>query len=146
MDYIYYFGYASNLDIATLQGRLREDPILVGIGILHDYVFEFSFPNADGSARANIHEKEGDQVIGLVFQMSKDSIAYFLNSEPGYHFIEKQVLVNSKMLTAYTFQSDIRKEGIIPTEEYLETILNGGKSQGINPSYLEEIRIKSHTS
>ncbi|MGY6520754.1 MAG: gamma-glutamylcyclotransferase [Mongoliitalea sp.] len=146
MNNIYYFGYASNLDIDTLQGRLPEEPTLIGIGILANHEFEFSFPNPDGSARANIHEKSGLQVIGLLFQISESSVAYFLNSEPGYDFVEKQVLLNTEVITAYTFQSKIRKEGLLPNQDYVMTILRGGEAQGIAKSYLAEIKKKSQTS
>lgn len=143
---IYYFGYASNLDIATLKGRLPEEPQLTGIGILEDHEFQFSFPNPDGSARANIHEKMGSSVIGLVFQISQDSVDYFLHSEPGYDFISKQVTLNSTEISAYTFQSSTQKVGLIPRKEYVDTIIKGGKTQGIPTSYLDEILEKSQTS
>ena len=146
MKNIYYFGYASNLDIETLNGRLPEEPTFIGIGILADHEFEFSYPNPDGSARANIQEKSDAQVIGLVFQISESSVAYFLNSEPGYDFIEKEVLLNTEVITACTFQSRIREEGLIPKQDYVETILKGGKAQGISEAYLVEIKKKSQIS
>lgn len=143
---IFYFGYASNLDVGTLQGRLPEEPRLLGLGVLEDHELQFNFPNADGSARANIQEKKDHQVFGLIFEISEASVAHFLKSEPGYNFVEKQVQFNSKVINAYTFQSYTKKEGLSPKKDYLNTILKGGKVQGLPEIYLNEIENKSQTS
>ncbi|UJP66974.1 gamma-glutamylcyclotransferase [Mongoliitalea daihaiensis] len=142
-NHIYYFGYASNLDIETLKGRLPAEPNLMGIGLLENHEFQFSFPNPDGSARANIHAKEGGKVFGLVFQISASAVDYFLNSEPGYDFIPKEILVGGALITAYTFQSKIRREGLTPSKEYIDTIVRGGQTQDIPSWYLEEVISKS---
>lgn len=54
MEKFYYFGYASNLDDSTLEGRLRHKPQKIGIAVLPHFGFRFSHPNPNGSARANI--------------------------------------------------------------------------------------------
>ncbi|MCL6260064.1 gamma-glutamylcyclotransferase [Aquiflexum sp. TKW24L] len=139
MESFYYFGYASNLDVSTLQGRLQTKPILIGVGVLPHFGFRFNFPNPDGSARANIVSRENESVYGLVFEIKKEDLSYFLTSEPGYDFVEKEIFTKKGRLNALVFISTKTREGIFPKEAYWKVILKGGKESGIPDSYLAHI-------
>jgi hypothetical protein len=139
MDKFYYFGYASNLDTKTLEGRLRGKPIKIGVGVLPHYGFRFNFPNPDGSARANIVPSQNESVYGLVFEISEEDRAYFLNSEPGYKLEKVNVFTKIGSQEAYTFISDQTKDGIFPKEVYWKTIYQGGRENGIPNTYLSQI-------
>jgi hypothetical protein len=139
MEGFYYFGYASNLDVATLSGRLLLPPKLIGVGLLQHHGFRFNFLNPDSSARANIMESPNETVYGLVYWIDATDRQYFLKSEPGYDFVEKEILTKNGKIQAFTFQSGLVQSGIFPAEDYWKLIVKGGKENGIPESYLAQI-------
>jgi hypothetical protein len=139
MNSFYYFGYASNLDITTLEGRLLSKPVDIGVGVLPHFGFRFNFPNPDGSARANLVPSENESVYGIVFEIKEEDRSYFLNSEPGYDFVEKEIFTKNGRLRAFVFISSQIKPGIFPNEEYWKIIVKGGKESGLPDSYLAQI-------
>lgn len=139
MDSFYYFGYASNLDTSTLEGRLQTKPLKIGIGILPHYGFRFNHPNPDGSARANIVPSENESVYGLVFEIKNEDLGYFLSSEPGYDLVEKEIFTKKGRLNALVFISTETREGLFPKEAYWKVILKGGKESGIPETYLAQV-------
>lgn len=139
MDGFYYFGYASNLDRGTLEGRLLTSPLFVGIGVLPHYGFRFNFPNPDGSARANIITSPNESVYGLLYKIETGDWEYFQKSEPGYDFVQKEVLTKNGSLQAFTFQSNMIQTGIFPAEDYWKLIVKGGMENGIPETYLAQI-------
>lgn len=139
MDSFYYFGYASNLDGSTLEGRLRHRPKKICLGILPHYGFRFNFPNPDGSARANIIPSPNESVYGILYEISEEDRAYFLNSEPGYDFVKKEIFIHSGKVEAFTFISEKTVEGIFPSWEYWQVIIKGGQENEIPNTYLSQI-------
>lgn len=134
-----YFGYASNLDITTLTGRLNNPPKLNGLAVLPHHGFRFNFLNPDGSARANVIESKNESVYGLLFEVEYSELEYFLKSEPGYDFIERVVLTKSGPIKAHVFISQKLVKGIFPHQEYFQTIIRGGEANGIPKGYLASI-------
>jgi hypothetical protein len=139
MEKFYYFGYASNLDESTLEGRLKHKPQKIGVAVLPNFGFRFSHPNPDGSARANIVPSIHESVYGLLYEIEEADRDYFLNSEPGYDFVEKEVYSPKGKFRAFTFISPKNETGIFPTEEYWKVIIKGGKENGIPNTYLSLI-------
>ncbi|MDO9552671.1 gamma-glutamylcyclotransferase family protein [Rhodonellum sp.] len=139
MKKFHYFGYASNLDVSTLKGRLKKEPVLLGLGVLPSYGFRFNFENPDGSARANLVKSENESVYGLIFEINQEDFDFFLLSEPGYDFVQVEVFSQKGEMKAYTFISSDCKENIFPKKGYLETILKGGRANGIPNGYLAGI-------
>lgn len=139
MNSFYYFGYASNLDTSTLQGRLQSKPVKIRLGVLPHFGFRFNFPNPDGSARANLVPSENESVYGLVFEIQEEDKSYFLTSEPGYDLVEKEIFTNKGRVNALVFISKNIRNGIFPREEYWKVILKGGKESGLPDTYLAQI-------
>lgn len=139
MESFYYFGYASNLDTNTMEGRLKSKPVNIGVGVLPHFGFRFNFPNPDGSARANLVPSENESVYGLVFEIKEEDRGYFLTSEPGYDFVEKEIFTKNGRISAFVFISPKTKTGIFPREDYWKVILKGGKESGLPDSYLAQI-------
>ncbi|PSL00450.1 gamma-glutamylcyclotransferase family protein [Cecembia rubra] len=139
MEKFYYFGYASNLDESTLEGRLKHKPQKIGIAVLPHFGFRFSHPNPDGTARANIVPSENESVYGMLYEIKESDRPYFLNSEPGYEFVEKVVFSQKGKILAYTFISSKNETGIFPAEDYWKLIIKGGKENGIPNTYLSNI-------
>lgn len=139
MESFYYFGYASNLDVSTLEGRLKSGAKKVGVAMLPHYGFRFDHPNPNGSARANIIPSPQETVYGLLFEIALTDKAYFLDSEPGYDFVPMQVKIENRSVQAYVFISPSHVPNIFPDKKYLEVILRGGKANGIPASYLAQL-------
>lgn len=139
MKYFNYFGYASNLDESTLEGRLQVKPEKVCVGVLPHYGFRFCHPNTDGSARANIVKSNNESVYGVLYKISENDRSYFLNSEPGYDFIEKDIYIKDGKIQAFTFISTENRIGIFPTAAYWGGILKGGKMNNLPETYLSQI-------
>ena len=139
MGKFYYFGYASNLDVETLKGRLKSEPVNLGVAVLPHFGFRFNFPNPDGTARANIVPSENESVYGLLFEIAEVDREFFLLSEPGYGFIEVEVFTANGKQKALTFISPKNIPGIFPSASYWKTIIKGGKANKIPNSYLSQI-------
>ena len=139
MNSFYYFGYASNLDASTLEGRLQSKPLKIGLAVLPHFGFRFNHPNPDGSARANIVFSENESVYGLIFKIKKQDMDNFLISEAGYEFVEKEVFTKNGKINAFIFISNHTKEEIFPKEEYWKVIVKGGKACGSPNTYLAQI-------
>lgn len=139
MGKIYYFAYASNLDVATLDSRVGATVSKVGLGLLPQYGFRFNFRNPDGSARANIVPSPNESVYGVVFEISESAKDHFLTSEPGYEFIKKEINTAKGAIEAFVFVSEHIQEGIFPAKSYWETIYKGGLECGIPATYLSQI-------
>ncbi len=136
---LFYFGYASNLDEETLSSRTISPVQLIGCARLPGYGFRFSFPNADGSARANLIKSENETVYGLLYQLASEDIAFFKESEPGYDFLQKEVYLNGVTVSAFTFMSSNNVTGIFPDKAYLDIILKGARKNNLPKAYIAMI-------
>jgi hypothetical protein len=135
----YYFGYASNLDEETLLSRVHSGWKPRGLAALREYGFRFDFLNPDGSARANLLKSPNETVYGMLYEMDQEALTHFLQSEPGYDWVEVSVLQRNEEIKAMTFISSSRKTAIYPKPEYLEVILRGGRKNGLPETYLSLI-------
>ena len=84
-------------------------------------------------------ESPNETVYGLVYWIDANDRQYFLKSEPGYDFVEKEVFTKNGTIRSFTFQSSLVRSGIFPTEDYWKLIVKGGKENGIPESYLAQI-------
>lgn len=139
MERFYYFAYASNMDQSTLDNRLKNKPHKIGVGVLLHHGFRFNHPNADGTARANIIQSQNESVYGLIYEVVEEDRNFFLSSEPGYDFIQIEILTKTGKFEAYTFVSEKTIVGIFPQEAYWKTIIKGGKENGLPNGYLAQI-------
>lgn len=139
-NHFYYFGYASNLSVATFARRIGEDAPNYLPGRLIDYGFRFNMKNADGTARANIIPSDSEDVFGVLYQVDEKHRETLLKTEPGYQLIKVSVETDQGNLQAYTFMSDSDDEDIYPSKEYLNSILAGAKEQSLPVEYTDFIR------
>lgn len=111
----------------------------IGCARLPGHGFRFSFPNADGSARANIVLSENETVYGLLYQLASEDIAFFKQSEPGYKFLQKEVYVKGVTVSAFTFMASDNVTGIFPDKAYLDIILKGARKNNLPEAYIAMI-------
>ncbi|MEJ7779111.1 MAG: gamma-glutamylcyclotransferase [Daejeonella sp.] len=138
-DDFYYFAYASNLKISILEERIGDKIQNCLPGRLPDYGFRFNRRNSDGSARANIVVSESEDVYGLVCRVDQKYKDKLLKTEPGYLLISVAVETEQGDVNAFTFISESDDEGIYPTKQYLNSILEGAREQGLPEEYVDFI-------
>ncbi|CAF0817370.1 unnamed protein product [Adineta steineri] len=143
MDTFNYFGYASNLKESLLEERIGDDhPIGVNIGRLNDYHFRFNHKQIDGYGRANIVPMKGSCVNGLVYVINEKHKDYLLKTEPGYKIIEVNIELDCdhSIIQAITFIDETNiQQDFLPSNEYLQTIINGAKDHHFSKEYIDYI-------
>lgn len=139
-SYFYYFGYASNLKVSTLEQRIGDKIENYLTGRLIDYGFRFNRKNPDGTARANIIASDSEDVFGVVYQIAEKHRDILLKSEPGYQLTTVTIETDQGNIPAYTFISLADDEDIYPSKEYLNTILSGAKEHSLPAEYTDFIR------
>jgi hypothetical protein len=139
-SYFYYFGYASNLQVSTLEQRIGDKIQNYIQGRLIDYGFRFNRRNADGSARANIIPSDSEDVFGILYQVDEKYHDILLKTEPGYQLIKIHVETDQGDFQAFTFMSDSDDVDIYPAKEYLTSILAGAKENSLPGEYIDFIR------
>ncbi|WP_373494951.1 gamma-glutamylcyclotransferase family protein [Aquiflexum sp.] len=139
MEKFYYFGYASNMHKSTLDSCLKFKADKIAVGVLPHFGFRFNHLNQDGTARANIVPSQNESVYGVIYEISGENFDHFLTSEPGYDFVKKEIHLKNGKLEAYTFISTKTENGLFPYKEYWQTIVLGGKENGLPNGYLAQI-------
>jgi len=138
-NYFYYFAYASNLQISTLEQRTGEKIENYRQGRLADYGFRFNVKNSDGTARANIIASESEDVFGLICQIGTKYRDALLSTEPGFRLISVSIETEEGDVQAFTFLSDSDQENIYPSKEYLKSIIAGAKELSLPEEYTDFI-------
>ena len=139
-SFFYYFGYASNLKVSTIEERIGDKIQDYIQGRLIDYGFRFNRKNSDGTARANIIASESEDVFGVLYQIDQKYRDVLLKTEPGYQLIDITVETEQGNINAVTFISDADDEDIYPAGEYLNSILTGAKEHSLPAEYTDFIR------
>jgi hypothetical protein len=139
-SYFFYFGYASNLQVSTVEQRIGNKIENYTEGRLIDYGFRFNRKNSDGSARANIIASDSEDVFGVVYQIDEKHRNKLLQSEPGYRLITVPIETEQGNVSAFTFISDSDDEDIHPGKEYLNAILAGAKEHSLPAEYIDFIK------
>jgi gamma-glutamylcyclotransferase (GGCT)/AIG2-like uncharacterized protein YtfP len=125
----YYFAYGSNMNSARMLERVGEFSI-IGRGVLSDFRLAFNKKahGKVGEAYANVMPSPGDSVEGIVYQF--DEIQK-LDKHEGYpnHYDRKLMKISiggeSTEAWVYFAREDRIAEGLLPSKEYLEHLLQG---------------------
>jgi gamma-glutamylcyclotransferase (GGCT)/AIG2-like uncharacterized protein YtfP len=125
----YYFAYGSNMNSARMLERVGKFSI-IGRGVLSDFklVFNKKAHGKVGEAYANVMPSPGESVEGIVYQF--DEIQK-LDKHEGYpnHYDRKLMKISiggeSTEAWVYFAREDRIAEGLLPSKEYLEHLLQG---------------------
>lgn len=130
---IQYFAYGSCMDDARLTSQgvdsLFKD--IGGKGVLYDYELAFSCHFKDG-ARADIRERKGSKLEGVVYENIKgDALSYLYQREGVDSNVYRPTIVDvwvndQKEIQALSFTVIHKKEDIAPPFHYAEEIHRGG--------------------
>jgi len=137
----YYFAYGSNMLRERLEERV-EKVDYIGRAVLSDYAVSFSKLGSDGSGKATIVKRDGEIVEGAIFSLTENQLR-MLDRFEGYpkHYIREELVVfqeedqRSFKATTYIACLDHVKEGLLPTKEYLDFILQGAQQINARRTY-----------
>jgi len=133
---VLYFAFASNMSSRQMATRIGEYKNL-GRGKLSGWRIAFNKRSEDDSAKANIVEDPDSMVWGVLYDISATDIANLDSWEPGYSRISVPIILNSgEKLEAACYVTREVEEGLAPSHQYLDTILEGAKENGIPLEYI----------
>jgi len=156
----YYFAYGSNMDVDDFNKwcRCREKPSpewkLIEVAWLENYELAFNYySRSRRGGAANLMEKAGSSVYGLLFKVSDDELGIIAEKEghPSY-YEEVEVEVRSgkgtptKAKSYKVIKEREEDQHQLPTEEYMQLIIRNGRKHGFPAAYLsflESIAVKS---
>ena len=128
----YYFGYGYNLNETNFCHRLGR-MMKSKFAILPDYELVFNVRSEkNNKSFANIQPKQGEIVMGALYQLNKDELEKldcFEDVKKGtYQRIKVKVLENGeKQVYAWTYiclDPKWQNENLLPEEKYVENIVS----------------------
>ena len=144
---INYFAYGSNIDIGQMGERnvpwmSRNRAVLNNWGL----VFNKRGVLYPDRAVANIEQRPGGIVEGVVYELSQEALSQMDNFEIGYRRELVPVTVFPEQATPYNTESvvyvaepEFIASGLSVPNEYLLRIVTGGKGV-FTPDYAERVR------
>ncbi len=87
-----YFAYGSNMNLNQLKNDRKVSVFSIYTGVLENYFLFFNKLSKDGTGKANIVERVGCQVYGIIYEVTKSDLTDILdNVEKGYQRKQMQV-------------------------------------------------------
>ena len=143
----WYFAYGSNLDAKQMENR-------TGVVIkarhvrLKRYRMMFNKRGGDGTGKANIVWDPTGVVWGVIYRCTSDELNKMDPYEgvAGGHYRRLQVQVQSEdgegiQATTYVAGNSFLDDSLVPSEQYLKTVLRGAREQGFPIDYIHEIEL-----
>ena len=141
---IRYFAYGSNLCMTQMRARTGidfEKGTPPQIARLPGHRLAFNMRGDDGNVYANILPP-GDGVLGVLYECTAEALAKLDAFEGGYRRLVVEVtdhLGTVVQACTYVANPDSVREGTLPTAEYAERILRGGRQHRLPEPYLRGI-------
>lgn len=134
---VLYFAYGSNM----LEKQMLERGCSImnkNKGKLYNFEFKFNKKSKDGSGKANIIEKEGSVVEGVIFEIDEVSLQRLTLKEVDYHKKIVTILSKNEVLNCITFVADENKidNTLKPKKDYKEKIVLGAKEFELTKEYI----------
>lgn len=141
-----YFAYGSNLWLEQMTARTGLVPDTAAepqIARLPGHRLVFNVPGDGGEVFANI-KAPGEGVLGVVYVMSRETLARLDAYEGGYARRELVVVTQSGEelpVTAYVAEPVRLIDVCRPNWEYLQRIVRGARQHGLPEAYIREIEM-----
>lgn len=143
-----YFGYGSNLNLASLRAKGVE-PVASVHGTLRGWRLVFDIPHwfrMEGGV-GNIRETgdAADRVLGLVHTISADDLAKLDALEAnGVAYLRRLLTVETaegpRPAYVYVGLPGILDPSCIPSRRYLNLLISGAEAAGLDPAYVAGLR------
>jgi len=145
---IFYFAFGSNMKPDRIKRRLDNYPQLTKLipqaksVRLPDHRFAFSkYSTKDHTGKANIEKDSKSEVWGVLFRINEDALEILKDIEKGYEAQTIYVFsVEDEKYEAITFVAKKIQNGLKPTLEYLNMILDGARHYKLPPEYIAKIK------
>jgi hypothetical protein len=147
-DLVWYFAYGSNMQPQTFAGRrgivaARALPArLVGWQLVFDKPPLLPM----GQGMANVVATPGAEVLGVAYAITADDLAHVDLTEgvliENYRRVAVQVapLGGGTSFEAWTLTSDRRTAGLLPSQRYMELLVDGALHHGLPSEYVAWLR------
>jgi gamma-glutamylcyclotransferase (GGCT)/AIG2-like uncharacterized protein YtfP len=142
----YYFAYGSNADTSRLENRIKRK-IKGKRAELKDHVLHFSKDNTLTDAYADIVEKSGEIVYGVLYELTDKEIKTLdkfegigVKGDESYARKRMKVLCEGKTYDAFVYVMTIKRKFEQPKEQYLEHITKGFKEHGFSETIINKVK------
>lgn len=135
-----YFAYGSNLDTRQMQRRCPSAHV-VGIGRLPGHRLAFSrFSESRGCGVADIVAAAGQEVWGLLYELSEDDLSGSLDHCEGFPDCYTRLRLTVETLSdgtpdAWVYSVVDKDEHVEPDSGYLEIIRKAASEHGFPEEY-----------
>lgn len=130
-----YFAYGSNLWPPQMIRRCSTAKV-VGRAVLEGWAPRYDKPSVDGSAKLNIAEEPGSEVLGVVYEIDDQQRPALDAAEPGYTPIEIAVRTeDGRAVQAVTYQWAGDPADSHPYRWYVGMAQLGARQHGIPATY-----------
>jgi len=137
---ILYFAYGSNMNLTQMKNRCQDNFKKISNTILKDYILGF-----DQSGYANIKEKNGEDVMGVLYNLNQQCLTN-LDGYEGYpnHYNRKWVkVIDLENQKEYQTQAYIQPENNFngaPNQSYLQIIIKGAIENNLPTTYVDYLK------
>ncbi|MDD2775584.1 MAG: gamma-glutamylcyclotransferase [Gallionella sp.] len=144
----YYFGYGSNINMTSLKAK-GVVPHRSQLAVLPSWKLLFNvqhwFRHEGGVGNIHPSQDPTDQVQGLVHLCEDEHLAMLDAAEAygvGYDRITVDLDTDEGKLSAITYVGipGYLDDACLPTRRYLNILLKGAMSAGLNKAYIEKLR------
>jgi len=155
MEYIYYFGYGSNMDRddlnrwCSLHAPGFKFPEMIGTGRLAHYrlAFDYYSPGRQGGV-ADIISAENESVYGILFRISREFQEKVLRIKEGYPKLYNEISVAvsckgqiySEVITYRILDEQRKSHHIMPDDYYFNLIYASAVQFDFPQQYLEYLK------
>jgi gamma-glutamylcyclotransferase (GGCT)/AIG2-like uncharacterized protein YtfP len=142
-----YFAYGHNMDEEILRERGIAFTTL-GRGKARNVRLVFHKPASNGTGMADLQDTRGNEVEGVVFEVSEENLArldFYEQVDKG-HYRRGTITVQTARgeLPCEVYRAAKFRNGLKPSPEYLAMLIRGAEQHHLSPEYLTFL--KSHVT
>ena len=94
----------------------------------------------DGTAKANVEASSGDEVWGVVYELSEDALETLDGFEGGYRREPRHVIDSSgSTWLCQLYLSDKTDSGLRPSRAYRDRMVRGAREHGLPETCIESL-------
>lgn len=138
----YYFAFGANLDPIVLLERRRMRPLAQEECLLRNHTIRFNQQGPfEGMGFASVHAQEGEMVYGHLIKLTwLDALRMDFSELTSILDRHRRVYVTQDGKRFYFYQATDPRVGLLPSEEYLQKILQAAEQSTLIPrSVLEKL-------
>lgn len=132
-----YFAYGSNMLAQRLQQRVCS-AVDQGSAWLDGYLWRCNKLGMDGTAKANLIDKPGARVFGVLYSIHPGDWPLLDQIEGGYQRFEVDVYYAGRTHKAWTYMSTLFTEKAAE-HTYLDYIIRGAEEHRLPQEYIETV-------